>query len=405
MGGIIMIYIYINKLKNLSWIAVIWLISRIVLVFIGWVANLRIPGGKPSQPWPMSKAPLIFTMWDRYDSQWYLAIAKYGYNIPYKSHYSPQAFFPLYPVLISFIHKLIHIPYIISGIFISNLFFIFSLFFLYDLVENHFDSKIAKLTIIFTFLFPTSFFFSAIYTESLFFFGTILAFWAADKELWWIASLGSSIAVLTRNLGITLFIPLSWIAIEKYGKKAWKILFHLFLIPFTFSLWAIYLWHSTGDPLRFIHAESGWGRFLSPPWMGIITAFKNILTPIPSAKFPSGKYISAWNIQFSHVYSTIDVTAAILGIILPLIGKKYGQPWPWIIFTLIGVIIPISAPTLYSMTPLASMTRYILVLFPLMISLAQLSKKYPNLGIALLISLPMIQGLFFILFTTWNWIA
>ncbi|WP_434639660.1 mannosyltransferase family protein [Thermoanaerobacterium thermosaccharolyticum] len=396
---------YINKLKKLSWIVIVWFISRIALIFIGWVANLRIPGGNPSQPWPMSKAPLIFTMWDRYDSQWYLAIAKYGYNIPYKSHYSPQAFFPLYPALISFIHKLTHVPYVVAGIFLSNIFFISSLFFLYDLVEKHFDSKIAKLTIIFTFLFPTSFFFSAIYTESLFLLGTVLAFWAADQDKWWIAGIGGAIAVLTRNLGITLLLPLAWIAVEKHGHKAWKNLFPLLLIPMAFSLWAIYLWHSTGDPLRFIHSESGWGRFLSPPWVGILTAIKKILTPIPSVKFPSGTYISAWSIQFSHVYSTIDVTAAILGIILPLVGKKYGQPWPWVIFALIGVLIPMSAPTLYSMTPLASMTRYILVLFPLMVALAQISKKHPSLEIALFVSLPLIQGLFFILFTTWNWIA
>lgn len=143
---------YINKLKKLSWIAIVWFISRIALLFIGWTANLRIPGGRPSQPWPMAKAPLIFTMWDRYDSQWYLAIAKYGYNIPYKSHYSPQAFFPLYPMCIALVHKLTKIPYVVAGVIISNIFFLVALFFLYELVENRFDEKIARLTIIFTFL-------------------------------------------------------------------------------------------------------------------------------------------------------------------------------------------------------------------------------------------------------------
>lgn len=395
----------INKLKRLFWIINVWFFSRATLLFIGWTANLRIPGGRPSQPWPMAKASLIFTMWDRYDSQWYLAIAKYGYNIPYKSHYSPQAFFPLYPMCIALVHKLTKIPYVVAGVIISNIFFLVALFFLYELVENRFDEKIARLTIIFTFLFPTSFFFSAIYTESLFLLGTVLAFWAADQDKWWVAGIGGAIAVLTRNLGMTLLLPLAWIAVEKNGRKTWKNLFPLLLIPITFSLWAIYLWHSTGDPLRFIHSESGWGRFLSPPWVGILTAIKKILTPIPSVKFPSGTYISAWSVQFSHVYSTIDVAAAILGIILPLVGKKYGQPWPWVIFALIGVLIPMSAPTLYSMTPLASMTRYILVLFPLMITLAQIAQKHPSLEIALFVSLPLIQGLFFILFTTWNWIA
>ena len=92
------------------------------------------------------------------------------------------------------------------------------------------------MTIIFTFLFPTSFFFSAIYTESLFLLGTVLAFWAAYQDKWWVAGIGGAIAVLTRNLGITLLLPLAWIAVEKHGHKAWKNLFPLLLIPMAFSL-------------------------------------------------------------------------------------------------------------------------------------------------------------------------
>lgn len=395
-----------NELKRIYWIPVVWFFSRLTLLFIGWAANLRIPGGYPSQPWPMPKAPLIFTMWDRYDSQWYLAIAKYGYNHPLDSHYSPQAFFPLYPLLIRFFYKLTGLQSVIIGVLLSNIFFLISLFFLYKLVEKRFDEKIAKLAVIFMLLFPTSFFFSAVYTESLFLLGTTIAFWAADRDKWWLAGLGSAIAVLTRNLGCVLILPLAWIAIEMHGiKKGLKKALPLLLIPLAFSIWGIYLWHSTGDPLRFIHAESGWGRYLSPPWVGLGKALYRIITPVPIVHYKVGTYVSAWRPQFSHLYSYIDGTAALLGLILPFIGKHYGQPWPWVIFTLIGVLIPMSAPTLYSMTPLASMTRYILILFPLIVVLAQIARKHPSFEIAFLVSLPLIQSLFFILFLTWNWIA
>ncbi|SNX55037.1 glycosyltransferase family 39 protein [Thermoanaerobacterium sp. RBIITD] len=392
------------NLKKQSWILMIWLFTRITLIFVGWAATLRIPGGPLAEPWPFPKLPLIFTMWDRFDSQWYLAIAQYGYNLPYKTHYSPQAFFPLYPLLIALVHRITSIPYLIVGIIISNIFFILALYILYQLVEDHFGEKIARLSIIFMLIFPTSFYFSAIYTESLFLFGTALSFWAADHKKWWVAGIGGAIAVLTRNLGITLIIPLSIIAWKQYGKKSLKKCYPILLIPIAFSIWAIYLWQFTGNPLQFIHAEYGWGHKLMPPFVSLVVAIYNIFTA-PPASFPQGVYVSAWKAPFAALYSTIDGISALIGLIVPFIGRRYGLPWSWVIYSLIGTLVPMTAPTIYAMTPLASMSRYIVVLFPIMVALAQITINRQNLKLSLIISLSLIQAFFFTLFVTWNWIA
>jgi Gpi18-like mannosyltransferase len=394
-----------HNLKQILWILSAWAISRLTLLFIGWGANLRIPGGNPSQPWPMPNEPLLFTMWDRYDSQWYLAIVQHGYNIPINTHYSPQAFFPLYPMLIGLVERLTGIPPVIIGVILSNLFFIVGLLFLNQLVEQRFGSEVAHTTVLFLILFPTAFFFSAIYTESLFLMGTVIAFWAADRNRWWLAGIGGAIATLTRNLGIMLIIPLILLVWEQYSKRAWRKCIPLLLIPGAFALWALFLWWNTNDPLRFVHAESGWGRVLQPPWMGIAMAFYRIVTPAPPFIWSKNIYISAWKPQFAPFYSLIDGVSALAGISLSLLGRHYGLPWSWIIFALICVLIPMSAPTLHSMTPLASMSRYIVIIFPIMVTLAQMVKDRPNLKVALMIALPMIQAFFFILFTTWNWIA
>ncbi|MDI3298725.1 MAG: mannosyltransferase family protein [Bacillota bacterium] len=394
--------------RRAGWIVAAWAGSRLALSFIGWAASLRIPGGRPAQPWPMSQAPLLFTMWDRYDAQWYLEIARYGYSgFPVRSHYSPEAFFPLYPLLIGVGERLTGVDGAVVGVLLSNLFLLLGLVLLERLVERRFGPRVARRAVLLLLLFPTAFYFSAIYTEALFLFASVAAFWAAERERWTWAGLAGAAAALTRNLGALLLLPLAWLAWERYGAvgPAVRRAAPLLLIPLAFAAWAVFLWQSTGDPLRFLHAESGWNRHLSPPWAGLATAFQRVVTPPPPSRWPAGVYVSAWRPQFAPLYSTIDGLAAAGGLLLALLGRRWGQPWPWVAWALLGLLIPMSAPTLHSMTPLASMSRYVVVLFPLMVTLAQAAERRPWLETALLAGLPLVQAFFFTLFTTWNWIA
>ncbi|MDI3317085.1 MAG: mannosyltransferase family protein [Bacillota bacterium] len=388
-------------------IAAAWAGSRLALSFIGWAASLRIPGGRPAQPWPLSQAPLLFTMWDRYDSQWYLEIARYGYfGFPVRSHYSPEAFFPLYPLLIGLGERLTGLPGAVLGVLLSNLFLLLGLILLDRLVARRLGERVALRTVLLLLLFPTSFYFSAIYTEALFLFATVAAFWAADRERWWWAGVAGAAAALTRNLGILLVLPLGWLALERYRSgPSLRRAAPLLLIPLAFALWAGFLWLESGDALRFVHAEAGWNRHLAAPWVGLATAVDRVVTPPPPAHWPLGVYVSGWRPQFAPLYSTIDGLAALAGLLLPFLGRRWGQPRAWALWALIGVLVPMSAPTLHSMTPLASMSRYLVVLFPVAVTLAQAAERRPWVEVALFSSLPLVQAFFFTLFTTWNWIA
>ncbi|MCL6521808.1 MAG: hypothetical protein K6U79_05460 [Firmicutes bacterium] len=394
--------------RRAGWIVAAWAASRLALGFVGWAASLRVPGGPPAQPWPMSRAPLVFTMWDRYDSQWYLEIARYGYfGFPVRSHYSPEAFFPLYPLLIRWGQRLTGLDGAVVGVLLSNLFLLLALFLLERLVAHRFGAAVARRSVLLLLLLPTAFYFSATYTEALFLFASVAAFWAAERGRWGWAGLAGAAAALTRNLGVFLLLPLAWLAWERYRSPAESArrAAGLLLIPLAFAAWAAFLAWKTGDPLRFLHAESGWSRQLAPPWAGLAMAFHRVVTPPPPAAWPRGLYVSAWRPQFAPLYSTIDGLSAVAGLLLPLLGRRWGQPWPWVAWALLGVLIPMSAPTLHSMTPLASMSRYLVVLFPLAVALAQAAERRPWLETALLASLPIVQAFFFTLFTTWNWIA
>jgi len=53
-------------------------------------------------------------------------------------------------------------------------------------------------------IFPTAYFFSLPYTESLFLLLVVLTLYFARKKNWWAAGIYSSLAILTRNMGVIL---------------------------------------------------------------------------------------------------------------------------------------------------------------------------------------------------------
>ena len=133
-------------------------------------------------------APEFFS-WANFDGEHYLSIATFGYK------HLQQAFFPIYPLIIFLLTKPFSydlfsaIPFgILSGILISNISFLFSLIYLGELLRIDFPKNIVFLTLMVLVFFPTSFYFGAVYSESLFFLFTVLSFYSARKNKWLIAT-------------------------------------------------------------------------------------------------------------------------------------------------------------------------------------------------------------------------
>ena len=97
-----------------------------------------------------------------------------------------MAFFPLYPLLIRFVGALAG-NHFIAGLLISNACFFFGLLFLYKLLEHEYDRSVARRAIFYVSIFPTAVFFSAVYTESLFFMLTVASFYYMRERRWWLA--------------------------------------------------------------------------------------------------------------------------------------------------------------------------------------------------------------------------
>lgn len=178
-----------------------------------------------------------------FDGIHYLLIARQGYS------QWEQAFFPLYPLLIKL---LTNVPnnQLITGLLISNIAFIIGLIIASRLI----DKKQVFWFIIFLLVFPTSFFFGAVYTEGLFFLLFALTLYFLKKQKYLSTSLAVILSSLTRLVGVFLIIPILFEWISK-RKRAMTIVAPLVGL----GIYCFYLWKTTGDPFFFLTSQPVFG--------------------------------------------------------------------------------------------------------------------------------------------------
>jgi len=149
----------------------------------------------------------LMEIWGKWDTVNYLSIAKYGYQSIGDDKFL-IVFYPLYPLLLNILNRVIG-DYFLSGLIVSNIFLFVSLFYIYRLVLIELDEdEIAFNSVKYILIFPFSFFFSVVYTESLFMCLCIMTFYFLRKKSWLLSGLMGFFAVLTRTQGILLLIPI-----------------------------------------------------------------------------------------------------------------------------------------------------------------------------------------------------
>lgn len=213
--------------------------------------------------------------WTTYDSKWYLDIALNGYQ----EH--TTAFFPLYPLLLRFGGKT-ELGMALAGFLISNVCFILALWVLYMLTENEYGEKEAAIVVFLLAFFPTTAFFSAVYTESLFLLLITLSFYWVRKHHWVLAGFFGILASLTRNPGFLIFAALgieyySYIKKHEFNFRYIHII-SIFLPLAGFAAVQLYFWSKFSGPLAGIHSQQFYYRALGWPWEPIINEIINIST-------------------------------------------------------------------------------------------------------------------------------
>ncbi len=376
-------YIYISGLF-LSWKLITLLASIMAIKFIPLGYTDRFLGGGFLN---YSIAPNFFGL-ANFDGEHYLSIAIFGYKG------LEQAFFPLYPLLISFLSKPFSydllssiINSIMVGVIISNIAFFFSLIVLYKLLIIDFSKRTVLLTITLITFFPTSFYFGAVYNESLFLLLTVLAFFNARKGNWFLASFFGMLASTTRIFGIFL---LPAFLLEAYLQKKYQQLFWVMLIPLGLGFYMYYQYLTVSDPLAFYHLQDLVGE-----------QRQSSLVLLPQVYFRYLKMLGTFN-DYNPINQTIlfELTVGIFFFILPIYGYFRKIRISYLLYAFMVFIITTVQGSF------SSLPRYCLVFFPSFIAFALWLDQFPKLvKIVFIMSMIVLMMFETALFLRGYWIA
>lgn len=293
------------------------------------------------------KTPWLWA-WANFDGEHYLSIAKDGY------HLAEQAFFPLYPLLIKLFGGGVW-----SGLFISNASFFLALVGLFKLLRIDYSQKISRIAIILLLLFPTSFYFGAVYTESLFLALVVWSFYFYRKDNIFFASILGMLASGTRVIGVIL-LPIYLLELfkdkAKWGKKhLWLLLIPLGLISYMFYLSKVY-----GDPLMFLHALPAFGEQRSSiPILLPQVFYRYVFKILPNLNYS----------YFAGTFTTfMEFVVGIMFLIVSVISF-FKLRLSYSLFLLLGYLIPTLSGSF------SSLPRYVIVLFPAFILFALWAEK------------------------------
>ncbi|HUH82005.1 MAG TPA: mannosyltransferase family protein [Solirubrobacteraceae bacterium] len=368
----------------------------------------------------------------RWDSNWYLVIAHYGYH-PALGAYtaSRSAFFPLYPLGLSLIAGL-GVPAVAAGVVLSVCALAAALYGLHRLTTLELGpgagADAARMAVYALAFAPMAFFLSAVYSESLYLALSIGLFWSAREGRWGYVGLLGALASATRSTGVVLLLPA--LILYLYGPRrdrdpdrvpdrasagparllpryrVRREALWLALVPAGLVLYGAYLGASGGDALAPLSAQGVWSRHFAGPYVAVWDGLKAALEG-------ARQLIS---MQRGHVYFPVGgedpfvaashnlILFAFLAAAVPaVVGVLRRLPLAYGAYLLAALALPLSYPV--SSQPLMSLPRFLLVLFPLFIWLGDWLARHPRARVPMLAGSAALMAVFGAQFATWHWVA
>lgn len=282
----------------------------------------------------------------QWDSNWYMDIAKKGYQ------YEPRsvAFFPMYPIAIRGL-EMLHLKELTSVFLIGLLTVIGSAWFMLKLSAQEVGDELATKPLWLFLSFPSALFLAGAYSESIWCFLAFGAFYFHMKRQAVPAAIFSIFASATRMYGFLVGISL---AFGYVLKKEWLKAFLTALVaPLGLLAYMLYLKHLTGDPLAFfhVHSDSYWTQhptiFINRT---LGTWWKDLIDPFSSHNY---------RLFFQNF---IEISSWFFALILIILGaRRLPKEWTFFAASCLAVFIFSGSHN--------SINRYILPLFPMYITL------------------------------------
>lgn len=332
----------------------------------------------------------------RWDAIHYYSVAVDGYaRFVNAQHYSGlMAFFPVLPALLrigcELFGGLANPDYnpiraaapsmLVSGIVISAISQLSAFIMFYRLAYNSLaDKRQARYALFYLAFFPLGFYYLVPYTEALFLLASLGFFMEVQQRHWLRAALWSALATGTRPVGILLVAILVvevGLALYRNQLKGWqdwkRITVAFILAPLGLVAFMLYLTKTTGHPLAFITVHySEWGHERSFPLITLIKGISYGLQPVSTTIYLAGTI----HLILTLFFLTITALSA--------------RVWPlrYTIYCGLSLAFVLAAP-LPGERAMSGMGRYLMVLFPVYLTLA--GWKLPVIGHRILLGVSLI---------------
>jgi hypothetical protein len=290
----------------------------------------------------------LFGVWERWDACWYARIATFGYTPD-----GSTAFFPLFPA----VERIVALggPHVvIAGTLVNVIAMAFALWGLYRIAARDHGDAVARRAMLLLAVFPTAFFLLAPFSEAIF---LALSVWTIERARhrggWPAAAALATLAGLARPVGGMLALPLAWLAwrdlrdARRAADGAWPVVATV-AAPLSAFLYVVYSVRVVGRSM--FDASAQWtGSAFHPPWDLVGATLEWIGR--------TGDPLQALQLVMLVMFAALFAVGIRR---VPLELTLYAAPQLYLAW---ARILP---------TPLTSVGRYLLVIFPIFIVLALL---------------------------------
>jgi hypothetical protein len=376
-----------------SWpsVLVVLLIVRLSLQVPALLGARFMPAEAASAAGGLDRTTLPGVWW-RWDSGYYLSIAAHGY--PYQG---PEVnFWPGYPLAIRLLSlgQAPAMPW--AAVALANVSFLLASLLLWEQVKSDLGWKVAWGTVLTLSLFPTSFFFSAIYSESLFLLFSVLVYWFSARGRFGLAAVFVALASITRIYGILLLVLLLVeMASSRRRQAPLKVALIVGAASSLLVLYAGFLWLSQGSPLAALSTQQELMK-RSVTFPGI-----SLLHSLAVAAWGYGGFRDNW---FMRVVSVQDSLAMLLFLACSVAGLFVLRRRSLGLYGGVAMLALMASHGPYTLGTY-SMSRYVLQLFPAFMVMGMVTARFPKLGALVWIGMAALLWLLTAWFASGRWVA
>jgi hypothetical protein len=246
---------------------------RVLAALLAFAANIAFPLDIREQFTVFGTTHKFWDTFARWDSGWYVGIARDGYRFV-EGGRSNLAFFPAYPLSMRYAGYLLggrteH--FFLGGILVSWVAFIAAMTLLYRLARLDLDEAGADRAVIYAAVFPSAYFFGLVYSESLFLCLMLTTVYAIRTRRWLVVGVVGALAMCSRVNAIVAMPALAWLAWRAAGRDREQLIsagLALAGAGLGFLAWCGYVYVSSGNPFEWAASITRWSYHPgdAPPW-------------------------------------------------------------------------------------------------------------------------------------------